>query len=108
MHTIQIDREKEREGWLLGLGQIKCIQIGNKHATGVKKKKKIVVVPSIPNCSRCLNSEERNNGRNVDMPATHTCTTTSTHTWITTLLFECDERSVVCRCAVVDADEFNQ
>lgn len=69
MHTIQIDREKEREGWLLGLGQIKCIQIGNKHATGVKKKKKIVVVPSIPNCSRCLNSEERNNGRNVDMPA---------------------------------------
>jgi hypothetical protein len=39
VHTIQIDREKERGGWLLGLGQIKCIQIGNKHTTGVKKKK---------------------------------------------------------------------
>jgi hypothetical protein len=67
VHTIQIDREKEREGWLLGLGQIKCIQIGNKHTTGVKKKKRLS--SSIPNCSRCLNSEERNNGRNVDMPA---------------------------------------
>lgn len=58
MHTIQIDREKEREGWLLGLGQIKCIQIGNKHATGVKKKKIVVVHPQLQSVSQLGRKEQ--------------------------------------------------
>lgn len=75
------ERERESQSWL---GQVKCIQIGNKLVVESETKMGCCL-SSISNCSWCLKKGTKKK------KCSHACLYTTTNTW-TILLFESDER----------------